>query len=71
MSSIRWQPGYWLGKEYKRFPTYRLLKKALPEDLKEQNIIYVSRSKRGEWGEYFENWELIDGKPKKVKEGWM
>ena len=33
--------------------------------------INVTRFKRGEWGEWFERWELCDGKPKIIKQGWM
>jgi hypothetical protein len=44
------------------------------------NEIFVSRSKRGEWGEWFEYWsmsepKMIDGKivnkPYIFKQGWM
>jgi hypothetical protein len=54
------------------YDTYRELKKNLKRHLQEnlEDTISVSRSRRGEWGEWFEHWMLIDGKPKKVKEGW-
>jgi len=54
------------------YNTYRELKKNLKQHLKDnlEDTISVSRSKRGEWGEWFEHWTLINGKPKKVKEGW-
>jgi hypothetical protein len=32
--------------------------------------VFVVRSRRGEWGEWFEHWELINGKPTIVKKGW-
>jgi hypothetical protein len=58
---------------WKSFKTYRELLKKLPE-LIEQNIdpegLYVLRTRRGEWGEWFERWELINGKPKIIKQGW-
>jgi hypothetical protein len=40
------------------------------KDAEEKNTVTVFRSRMGEWGEYFEKWSLVDGKPKKVKEGW-
>jgi hypothetical protein len=54
------------------FVTYRELKKHIKQVLLEnlEDTVSVSRSKRGEWGEWFEHWMLIDGKPKIVKEGW-
>ena len=54
------------------YNTYRELKKNLKQHLKEhlETTISVHRSKRGQWGEWFEHWMLVDGKPKKVKEGW-
>jgi hypothetical protein len=55
------------------YPTYKELKKNLKKHLDEnlEPTVYVTRSRRGEWGEWFENWELVDGKPKIVKEGWL
>jgi len=55
------------------FDTYRELKKNLKRIL-EENIeqhATVSRSRRGEWGEWFEHWQLINGKPTITKQGWM
>jgi hypothetical protein len=55
------------------YNTYRELKKNLKRHL-EENLeaeVSVSRSRRGEWGEWFENWQLINGKPQIVKKGWM
>lgn len=56
-----------------QYPTYRELRKNLRKHL-EVNLeptVSVYRSRRGEWGEYYENWILSNGKPVKVKEGWM
>ena len=55
------------------YPTYRELKKNIQKHLLEnlEPEVSVSRSKRGEWGEWFENWQLVNGKPKIVKQGWM
>ena len=57
----------------KRFNTYAELKKHLKEMLSESinDVVSVSRSRRGEWGEWFEKWELINGKPTITNQGWM
>jgi len=55
-----------------RYKNYRELKKNLKKHI-EENIelpVYVIRSKRGQWGEYFEHWQMSNGKPVIVKEGW-
>ena len=63
------------GKEYKSFvfPTYAELKSKLRSIMEKYNVheVCVSRSRRGEWGEWFEYWRLSDGKLIKGKEGWM
>lgn len=70
--------GYWVKNKSKyitkQYNTYRELKKDL-KDACEQNIddegVHVLRSKRAEWGEYFEYWKLDNNdKPTIVKEGW-
>lgn len=55
------------------YPTYAKLKRALKAMLNASfdEMVYVSRSRRGEWGEWFEHWTLENGRPKKIKEGWM
>lgn len=57
----------------KRFKTYKELKRELKEMLSESfnDVVSVSRSRRGEWGEWFEKWELINGKPQITNQGWM
>ena len=59
----------------KQFNTYAELKKALKDYILHNHIggdeVVVSRSRRGEWGEWFEKWELVNGKPTIVKQGWM
>jgi hypothetical protein len=54
------------------YPTYGKLKKELPTLLKSShdNFVSVVRSKRGEWGEWYEHWMLVNGVPTIVKEGW-
>jgi hypothetical protein len=56
------------------FPTYRELKSKLKSIMIEHgcNEVCVSRSKRGEFGEYYEKWFLTgDGHLYKSGEGWM
>jgi hypothetical protein len=59
----------------KRFNTYAELKKALKDYILHNHIgddeVCVSRSRRGEWGEWFEKWALVNNKPTIVKQGWM
>ena len=55
------------------FPTYRKLKYSLKAILNKSEFGHASvvRSKRGEWGEWFEHWTLLDnGKCSIGKEGW-
>ena len=33
--------------------------------------VEITRSRRGEWGEWFERWELVDGKKKITKSTWL
>lgn len=58
-----------VDKEYK---TYRLLLEDLKVHLAEADecIVHVFRSRRGEWGEWFEIW---NGKihPRIIKQGWQ
>jgi len=53
--------------------TYRELKKAIKRCIEDgdEDMVYVYRSRRGQWGEWFEHWKLDDdGKPGIIKEGW-
>ncbi len=60
-------------------PTYRELKKLIPEHLLRANSPYsehdrdvtVTRYRRGEWGQWFEVWTLVYGKTKLIKQGWL
>jgi len=58
----------------KSFKNYAELKKALKDYILYNHIgkneVSVSRSRRGEWGEYYEKWELVNGKPTITKQGW-
>lgn len=54
----------------KSFSTYRELKKNLPQYLKHNVSVHVFRTRRGEWGEWFEIWERGYKKPVMLKQGW-
>ena len=59
-----------------KFKTYAELKKALAirilhEHIDEEFDVFVTRSRRGSWGEWFEKWKMIQGKPKIIKQGWQ
>ena len=55
------------------YKTYRELKKNLHRVLAVTNEPYVSvyRSRRGEWGEWFEHWSKIGTKCEITKQGWQ
>jgi hypothetical protein len=59
----------------KSFNTYAELKKALRDYILDNHIgedeVFVTRSRRGEWGEYYEKWVKINGKPTIIKKGWQ
>lgn len=57
------------------YKTYRELvkdiKNVLAVSIDEDDYVSVCRSKRGEWGEWFEHWQLAsNGKPRIIKQGW-
>jgi hypothetical protein len=70
---------YGVTTEYttKKFNTYTELKKALKDYILHNHIggdddlVTVTRSRRGEWGEWYEKWELVNGTPTIIKQGWM
>ena len=55
------------------YDTYAKLRRGIKAMLNasHDDMVYVSRSRRGEWGEWAETWTLENGKAVKVKEGWM
>ena len=55
------------------FPTYAELKKLMKKIMRVYWVteVSVSRSRRGEWGEWFENWSLHGEVLTIDKEGWM
>jgi hypothetical protein len=54
------------------YSTYAKLKTAMGAMLRASfdERVSVVRSRRGKFGEWFEHWEMISGKPTIVKEGW-
>lgn len=73
------RPGFWTEANRCRSeakwisrPTYRQLLRDLPALMKEYCLeeITIYRSRRGEWGEWFEYWHLHGSKITKGKEGW-
>jgi hypothetical protein len=56
-----------------QFATYKNVKRNLKRLLNASysNLVCVYRHRRGEWGEWFEHWSIVDGKPKIVKQGWQ
>ena len=78
----QWKPCVTINGQTTRFSTYREIKKNMKLLLQRStnNEVFVSRSLRGEWGEWFEYWcmsspEMIKGKivrkPVIFKQGWM
>jgi len=55
------------------YDSYKALKKHIKQHLFDnlEPTVTVSRSRRGEWGEWFEHWQLVNGKPQIIKQGWM
>ena len=53
--------------------SYANVKKRMREflGLSQDNLVRVYRQRRGQSGEWFELWAMVDGKPKIVKESWQ
>lgn len=58
--------------EYEFAKTYRLLKKKIADCINKSDDeqISVYRSRRGQWGEWYEIWKLSNGKPAISEQGW-
>lgn len=76
------KPGCWIQEDmhskskWREFKTYAELKKNIKNLINENdggktNEITIFRTRRGEWGEWFEKWSIIDGRPQIWKQGWM
>ena len=74
----QWKPQVTIQLEYTSkilvIKTYAEVKRRMKEFLNESvtSKVTVSRSRRGEWGEWFEHWEFnAEKKPIIKKQGWM
>ena len=64
-----------MDKKYitRLIPTYKEVKRkmnAFMQDSFDENV-NVFRSRRGQWGEWFENWSKVGSKAKIHKQGWQ
>jgi hypothetical protein len=63
-----------IGNKEFEFLTYQELKSKLKKLLEQSpdGIVRVYRSRRGQWGEWFEHWQFnYQRKPVIIKQGWM
>ena len=69
----QWKPQVTINGQTTSFDTYRELLKNMKLLLQRSNNneVCVSRSKRGQWGEWFERWQLQCGKPVLIKACWL
>jgi len=70
----QWKPEATVNGTARRFKTYAKLKRNMLDMLVESNSneVRVSRSRRGQWGEWFEYWGFDNNrKPVIIKQGWM
>jgi len=68
-----WDSSQVESHDTKYFKTYRELVKNLKDLIKasDDNTVTVYRTRRGEWGEWFEKWGLENDKLNLIKQGWM
>lgn len=61
------------GKLQQSFGTYAEVKRRMRDllNLSDDNLVCVYRHRRGEWGEWFEHWSMINGRPEITRSGWM
>lgn len=61
--------------ECRVFDTYSKLRSSMKAMMADSvdNVLTVTRTRRGEWGQWFENWQIDESTNKliKVKEGWL
>jgi hypothetical protein len=68
LSSLRKRESIWVEAEnYSKLKTQ--IRKYLP--LSVEDKIHVYRKRRGQFGEWFEHWQLVNGRAKIVKQGWQ
>lgn len=64
------------GKDVtKTFPTYAKLRNAMKAMMNDSidNVVDVTRTRRGTWGQWFERWAINEAtnKLEKIKETWL
>jgi hypothetical protein len=61
------------GHIQRQFGTYAEVKKRIKclLGISDNNEVSVYRHRRGEWGEWFEKWAMVNGKPTIIKQGWQ
>jgi hypothetical protein len=61
------------GSIQKSFGTYTEVKRRMRDllNLSSDNDVSVYRHRRGEWGEWFEHWSMVNGRPEITRSGWM
>ena len=61
--------------ETRVFPTYAKLRGAMKAMMNDSvdNVVDVTRTRRGEWGQWFERWAINEqtNKLEKIKETWL
>ena len=61
--------------ERRVFPTYAKLRGAMKAMMSDSvdNVVDVTRTRRGEWGQWFERWAINEqtNKLEKIKETWL
>jgi len=69
----QWKPQVTINGQTTSFSTYAEVKRNMKLLLQRSNDneVRVSRSRRGEWGEWFEYWSMSNGKPVITRKGWM
>jgi hypothetical protein len=79
----QWKPQVTVNGERTSFSSYKEVKNNMMLLLQrsKNNEVFVTRSRRGEWGEWFEYWRMskiyqqkndkIVSKPEIFKQGWM
>jgi len=68
-----WDSNQIESHDTREFKTYKELRKNLLSMLREdqENIVTVYRQRRGTWGEWFEKYGLLNGRPVLLKQGWL
>ena len=69
----QWKPEVTVDGKTSVANTYRDVKKSMYSLLNDSDskTATVSRSRRGQWGEWFEHWGMSNSKPVIIKQGWM